>query len=224
MYNQAVPDASLVACPECDLLQRLPEIEPGMSARCPRCDVELRRQKDHLQHRLLPLALAAAFLYVLANNSPMLGLAAVGREATTTVFGGAQQLWRDGQQLVAGLVFLTAVIAPGLQIGFALLFAFVIHRESLPPWMRVVLRIHPTAGVWSMIEVMMLGVLVALVKIAELATVVPGVAMYALGVLVFLLAGINASFDPDKLWDRVQWAETAEQRRSAVSRTAEASP
>jgi paraquat-inducible protein A len=60
---------------------------------------------------------------------------------------------------------------------------------------------------WSMTEVMMLGVLVALVKIAELATVIPGVAMFALGALVFLLAAIQASFEPHEIWSRVEWAD-----------------
>jgi paraquat-inducible protein A len=60
-----------------------------------------------------------------------------------------------------------------------------------------------------MIEVMLLGVLVALIKIAELATVMPGLALYALGALVFLLAAVQASFDPREVWARVEWAEAA---------------
>ena len=121
MYNQPLPDAALVACPDCDLLQRLPDLVPGASARCPRCDRELwRRREDSLQ-RTLALALAAAALYVVANTVPMLGLTAVGHQASTTVLGGAEQLWRDGRETVAGLVLFTAVVAPALQIGFMLL-------------------------------------------------------------------------------------------------------
>ena len=62
--------------------------------------------------------------------------------------------------------------------------------------MAALLRHHPATRIWSMIEVMLLGVLVALIKIADYATVVPGLALYALGALVFLLAGMQASFDP----------------------------
>lgn len=212
MYNQSVSDPQLLACPECDLVQRLPELPPGAAARCPRCDCDLKRRRDHRHHWLLPLTIAAALLYVIANTSPMLGIAAVGREATTTVFGGAGQLWRDGREIVAGLVLFTAVVAPGVQIAFALVFALVIDRETVPGWVRTLLRHYPTAGTWSMIEVMMLGVLVALIKIAELATVIPGSAMFALGALIFLLAAMQASFDPRELWDRVEWAEAAERR------------
>ncbi len=224
MYNEPLTDPSLLACPDCDLVQRLPDLEPGASARCPRCDFELWRRRDHLRQRTLPLTLAAALLYLIANTSPMLGLSAVGREASTTVLGGAEQLWRDGQEIVAGLVLFTAVIAPALQIGFMLLIVLGARRARAPRWVGTLLRHHPTARTWSMIEVMMLGVLVALIKIAELATVIPGTAMFALGGLVFLLAAIQASFDPREIWDRVEWAEAAARRGGAPARMAGVTP
>lgn len=208
-YNEPIGDASLVACPDCDLLQRLPDLESGASARCPRCDHELWRCRDDVQTRTLPLVLTAAVLYAIANTAPMLGLTAVGRAASTTVLGGAQHLWLNGQEIVAVLVLFTAVVAPGLQIGFMLAITLGARPARPRSWVGVLLRHHPTTRIWSMIEVMMLGVLVALIKIAELATVIPGLAMFALGALVFLLAAIQASFDPREVWLRVQWAETA---------------
>ena len=93
-------------------------------------------------------------------------------------------------------------------------------RERPPRWVGTLLRHHPTTRTWSMIEVMMLGVLVALVKIADYATVIPGVALFVLWVLVFLLAGMQASFDSREVWDRIQWAE-AGARRGTRSRRAD---
>ena len=75
-----------------------------------------------------------------------------------------------------------------------------------------------------MIEVMLLGVLVALIKIAELATVIPGVALFALGALVFVLAAMQACFDPREVWDRVEWADAGARRAAAGDRMAEATP
>jgi paraquat-inducible protein A len=91
-YNEPVGDASLIVCPHCDLLQRLPELAPGASARCPRCDKELWRRREDSLNRTLALALAAAVLYVIANSVPMLGLTIVGRAASTTVLGGVETL------------------------------------------------------------------------------------------------------------------------------------
>jgi paraquat-inducible protein A len=207
MHNQPLTDASIVACPHCDLLQRLPEIAPGASARCPRCDKELWRRREDSLNRTLALSLAALVLYVIANTVPMLGLNAVGHSASTTVVGGAQQLWHDGQEIVAVLVLFAAVISPALQIGLMLAIAIAARRNQPPAWVGTLLRHLPFARNWSMIEVMLIGVLVALTKIADYATVIPGVALFALGVLVFLLAAMQSNFDPRGVWNRVEWAD-----------------
>ena len=207
LYNQPIDDPSLVACRHCDLLQRLPELAPGASARCPRCDRELWRRREDSLNRTLALTLGAALLYVVANSVPMLGLTIVGRAASTTVIGGANHLWQNGQQMVAVLVLLTAVIAPALQIAFMLGIVLGAHRQRPPRWVGTLLRHHPATRTWSMIEVMMLGVLVALVKIADYATVIPGVALFVLWVLVFLLAAMQSNFDPREVWERIRWVE-----------------
>ena len=221
VYNQPLADTSLVGCPHCDLLQRLPELAPGGSARCPRCNEELWRRREDALNRTLALTIAATVLFLVANSVPMLGLTIVGRAASTTVIGGAAHLWQDGQRIVAGLVLLTAVIAPALQIGFMFAIALGAHRERPRRWVGVLLRHHPTTRLWSMIEVMMLGVLVALIKIADYATVIPGMALFVLGVLIFLLAGIQANFDPKEVWDRIEWADTGSRRERAENRLAE---
>jgi paraquat-inducible protein A len=128
------------------------------------------------------------------------------------VIGGAEQLWDDGQEIVAGLALFTAVVAPALQIGFMLAVVLGARRERVPQWVGTVMRHHPTAVTWSMIEVMMLGVLVALIKIADYAKVIPGLALFVLGALVFLLAAMQAAFDPREVWDRIEWVETGARR------------
>jgi paraquat-inducible protein A len=223
VHNQPLSDASIIGCPHCDLLQRLPALEPGASARCPRCDKELWRRREDSLNRTLALTLAAAVLYIVANTDAMLGIAVVGREAATTVIGGAEHLWNNGQQFVAVIVLVTAVVAPGLQIAFMLAVSLASRRRRPPRWVGSLLRHQPTIRTWSMIEVMLLGVLVALVKIADYATVIPGVALFVLGVLVFLLAGMQASFDRRDVWDRVAWADEAP-RPEASDRVVEATP
>ncbi len=221
MYNEPIADPFLVACPHCDLLQRLPDLAPSASARCPRCDRELWRRREDSLDRTLALTIAAGMLLVVANAVPMLGLTAVGRQSFTTVFGGAVQLWNDGRELVAGLVLFTAVIAPALQVGFMLAIVLGARRGRSPRWVGTLLRLHPTTSTWSMIEVMMLGVLVALIKIADYAKVIPGLALFVLGALIFLLAAIQAIFDPREVWSRVEWAAGA-RRAAAGERMAEA--
>jgi paraquat-inducible protein A len=213
-YNRPLQDASLIACPHCDTLQRMPDLSPGESARCPRCDEELRRHHADSLQRTLALTVAAAILYVIANAVPMLGLRVVGREAFTTVIGGAEHLWNAGWQSVGILVLFAAVVAPGLQIGLMLAIVVGAHRARPPKWVGTLLRYYKKITAWSMIEVMILGVLVALIKIADYAKVVPGISLYVLGALIFIIAAIESSFDPQDVWDRVQWAD-APSRRAA---------
>jgi paraquat-inducible protein A len=123
------------------------------------------------------------------------------------VRGGAIPDWLNVGALGAGLVMLTAVVAPALQFGFLLAIVLGARRQHPPHWAGRLLRHQATATTWSMIEVMLLGVLVALVKIADYATVIPGLALFVLGALVFLLAAIQASFDPRDVWNRIEWAE-----------------
>src|SRR5579864_9353252 len=157
MYNQPLADASLIACLHCDLVQRLPELEAGASARCPRCDKELWRRREDSMNRTLALTLAAAVLYVIANSVPMLDLTIVGRAASTTVLGGVETLWQDGQEIVAVLVLFTVILAPALQISLMLAIVLGARRATAPRWVATLLRHYPTTGTWSMIEVMMLG-------------------------------------------------------------------
>lgn len=206
-FNIPAADPSLIACPHCDLLQRLPAVPPGGSARCPRCDRELWRGRVDALTRSLALSLAAACLFLVANAVPMLGLRAVGRGASTTVIGGAIHLWTHDERLVAALVLCTAVLAPGLQIALMLAVGLGARAARPAAWVGALLRHQPAARTWSMIEVMLLGVLVALVKIADYASVIPGTALFVLAALVFVLAAMQASFDARDVWARVAWAD-----------------
>ena len=220
MYHQAVPDDSLIACQHCDLLQRLVDLGPASMARCVRCGKELGRGHRDSLDRTLALTIAGSILFVVANSVPMLGLTAVGREASTTVLGGAQQLYRDGEPIVAVLVLLTAIVAPALQIGSMLAIAIGARLEHPPRWVGTLMRHLPATYTWSTIEVMILGVLVALIKIADYATVTPGLALYSLGALVFVLAAMQTTFDPRAVWARVPWADP-NSRRVAIGAAGE---
>lgn len=196
-----------MACQECDLLQRVPPIPAGGKARCPRCGFTLATRPSNPVELPLALTVTAAIAFVVANAAPMMGLSAVGRRASTTIIGGSYEMWLQGEPITAAIVAFCAVIAPACYILFMLTVLLAARRPLVPHWGGEVLRWGLHMQPWSMFEVMLLGILVALIKIAELATVDPGVGMYALGALVALFPAIMVSFDPDQVWKRVEWAE-----------------
>ena len=200
----------IVACPDCDVLQQLPQLPPGAKARCLRCGHVLATQPTDSLDRTLALTLTAAIVFVVANTSPLMGLSAVGREASTSIIGGAYEMWFQGQQVTAVIVAFCAVIAPGSYILFMLTVLLAVRRPPAPHWIGEILRWAHSIQPWSMSEVMLLGILVALIKIAELATVEPGIGLYAVGGLIVLFAAIMVTFQPREIWTRVEWANGAE--------------
>ena len=196
-----------VACPDCDLLQRVPELPPGGAARCPRCGHPVATARADSLDRPLAFALAAAIVFIVANTAPLMGLSAVGRHASTTIAGGVYEMWRQGEPIAAAVVAFCAIIAPGSYILFVLTVLLPLRRPPAPRWVGELLSWAHSMRPWSMSEVMILGILVALIKIAELATVEPGIGMYAVGALVVLLAAVAMTFDPREAWARVEWAD-----------------
>ena len=199
--------ATLIACPDCDLLQQMPALIPGESAQCARCGNLLRAARPDSLNRTLALTVAAAVALLIANAVPMLGLSAAGREANTTVLGGVRVMWEQGQFAVSVIMLFAAVVAPALDLALMLTILLAVRRPPAPHWVGTLLRYSRTIRPWRMVEVMMLGILVSLIKIAELATVITGIAMWAVAALIVLLAAMSSSFDAEEVWLRVEWAE-----------------
>lgn len=208
-------DHDIVACPDCDLLQRIPMLPPGGKARCPRCGHTLAAHKPNSLDRTLAFAVAAAIMIVVANMTPLMGISAVGRHVSTTIFGSVQEMWVQGQEVTALLVAFCAIVAPAAYIGLMLVILLAVRHRPAPPWTAALMRMLALSQPWGMAEVMMLGMLVALIKIADLAQLVIGVGMFSVGALIVLLTAMTVSFDPHEVWNRVQWA-SEESRQMAV--------
>ncbi len=197
----------VIACADCDLLQQVPPLRPGARARCLRCGHLLAKRSSAPKDLPLALTFAAAVMFVVANSVPLMDLSVVGRTSSTTIAGGAYQMWVEGEPITGALVAFCAVIAPGGYIAFMLSVLLAARRTPVPHWAAELLRWAIHFEIWSMLEVMMLGILVALIKIAELATVTPGIGMYAVGALLVLFPAITVTFDPHQIWDRVVWLD-----------------
>jgi paraquat-inducible protein A len=213
-----------VACPDCDLLQRIPPLPPGGRANCLRCRCVLARRPLAPQEVPLALAVAALIAVLVANTTPLMGLSAVGRSASTTILGGAYAMWQHGEAITAALVGFCAVAAPGSYLVLMIALLTAARRSPVPRWAGEMLRWARHLQVWSMTEVMMLGILVALFKIAELATVEPGTGMYAVGVVMLLLPAIAVTFDPREIWQRIEWVEPGANLAHASGDAAGAAP
>lgn len=211
--------ARLIACHECDLLQRETALPRDGVLRCYRCHAELYRAHADSIDRALAFTLASGVLFVISNLYPIVGLAVNGDLVETTLLGAVRILYNDGMWPLAGLVFATTFLMPLLQMATMtyLLVPLWFHRR--PYRADIVFHMMHLARPWGMTEVLILGMLVALVKLAHIASVVPGVALWSFGALMLLLAAANTAFDARALWQRMgeRHGSTADLHEAAAS-------
>ena len=188
------------ACHECDALQRKVPLQSGGMARCWRCGAVLYRRRRYGLDATLALTLAAAVLFVLANALPLVSLELQGQENAISLWGAVGTLWDQEVELLALLVFATTMALPALDLGAMLWLLVPLVLQRRPPAGMRVLRALQVIRPWGMVEVFMLGVLVALVKLAHIATVEPGLALWSFGSLIVVFAAAAASFDTDLTW------------------------
>ena len=194
---------SLVACPDCDLLNRL-DGPAAATLLCARCGAVLRRHRPDSIDRTLALVVAALLLFALANSFPFLAMQTGGLVQETTLLSGVHELWRQDLRLLAALVFCTCVLVPAAQlIGLgAILLPLRLGRRP-PPGAARILRLVQAAAPWGMMEVFMLGILVALVKLGHMATIVPGVSVFSFAALIVVMAAALSTLDPALVWARL---------------------
>ena len=210
-------DPSLIACHECDLLQREIILPPGGVACCRRCGGVLYRNKPDSLDRTLALTLGAAVLFILANMFPVVGLDAQGTRISTTLFGTVRTLHDQNMTSVALLVFTTTILMPALDIGAMLYMLLPLRLGRVPHGLPAMFRLVHAVRPWGMVEVFMLGTLVSLAKLSHIAAVLPGVALWSFGILMFLLAASAASFEPRDFWAQAAAVGLQRQSVDAVS-------
>ncbi len=209
-----MPVTPYIACPECDLLQRETPLPPRRTASCRRCGVALYRSTNNGLDRSLAFSLAAVVLLVIANTLPIAGLEVRGQHTETTLWGAVRALYDQDRVVVAGLVFATTLFAPAIELCTMLYMLLPLRLGRVPRHLSLAFRIAPLAREWGLVDVFMLGVVVSLIKLGNLAIVVPGIALWSFGALILLLTAIGASFDAREFWLR------ADANRAAVERSA----
>jgi paraquat-inducible protein A len=193
----------VVACHDCDLLNQLPD-EAAATLLCPRCGAVLYRHRPHSIDRALALALGALVLFVVALSFPFLAMKSGGFAQESRLLTGIRELW--GQELygLATLVLLTCVLIPLGQIAALLYLLMPLKLElPVPPHAIRVLRLVKHVAPWGMLEIFMLGILVALVKLGKMATIVPGISVFAFALLVLVMAAAISALDLPLLWERL---------------------
>ncbi len=204
---------SLAACPCCGLVSQVvvrlgaDGVAPGtpLAANCGRCGARLPQvhgaasRADEVSKRVAAVAIAALVLFPPAVTLPIMTIQEMGHSTDASIWSGSLGLLRAGDWFVGGTVFLCSIVFPLLKI--AGLLAITLGRRSLQrrarrwSW-----RIVDLSGRWGMLDVLLVAVVVAWVKVGDLVEITPGPAAYAFTAVVLLSLISTALFDPHALW------------------------
>jgi paraquat-inducible protein A len=194
---------SVVSCETCGQVQRLEPLPQGSAAECVRCGSFLAaRTSTRGLEVTAALSLAALILYVPANVYPIMKMYLYGGYSESTVWDGVVMLARTDQWFVALIVFLASMVIPLVKL--AALFALVVttrvawggHRRGRARLYKLIDAIGP----WAMLDVFLLAILVALVKLSSWAKILPGPGLLAFTAMVVLTMFASAAFNPKLLW------------------------
>ena len=195
--------ADLQVCAECDALYPRTALASDAVARCRRCGATLGRGRWLTADGQLALSVAAALVYAIATLSPIVTLELRGVHAVATMLEATRLTWDAGEHLVAVLAAATVIVFPLLVILLRLwLLAPLVAGQRMSA---LVPALHALRWMtrWSLVEVFMLAVLIAVVRSAGVTNVVPGAGIFAYGTLAVLLAAVQAT-GLEALWQQVR--------------------
>ena len=178
-------------------------LSPSTSEHCRRCRSHLHNRIPDSLQRTVALLVAAVMLYVPANLFPIMTTDQFGRSVESTIIGGVVLLWNMGSYPIALVILIASVLVPiGKILTVAALCWTIGRRQPVSPRQRMTLyRITEFIGKWSMVDVFVVAILVALIQITGIIVIRPGSAALAFAGVVILTMLAAESFDPRLIWD-----------------------
>jgi len=180
-------------------------LAPAELHHCPRCGSGLHLRKEHSLQRTLALLITATILYIPANLYPIMHTDQLGKTEPSTILGGVVLLIHLGSVPIAAVIFIASVMVPlgKLMALYYLVFTVHIGRKVGQRQHSVMYRITELIGKWSMIDVFVVAILVALVHLGGLLVIRPGIAAVSFAGVVIVTIIAAESFDPRLMWDEL---------------------
>lgn len=194
----------LLGCHVCGLVSRA--AHGGHEQRCPRCAAQLHFRKPASVSRAWALLIAAMILYVPANVLPMMKTSSLFGSQSDTIMSGVVYFWTSGSWYLALIIFFASIAVPLLKMLALVLLLVSVQRRSR--WQQEqrsrLYRLVEFVGRWSMLDIYVVAVIVALVQLKALATIEPGPGAVAFGGVVVLTMFAAMAFDPRLIWDSLE--------------------
>jgi paraquat-inducible protein A len=196
--------AGLVSCHDCRMLSRP---RPGVKKQaCPRCSATLHGRKPNSISRTWALVIAAAIFYIPANVLPVTHTTYLGSAQSDTILSGIIYFMTSGSWHIALIIFVASIVVPALKILVLSYLLISIHRRSIrhPQERTRLYRMLIAVGRWSMVDVFVITVSVALLRLGLIASIDAGVGIVFFACVVVLTMFASETFDPRLIWDAME--------------------
>jgi paraquat-inducible protein A len=201
--DQSAAEHDMMSCGVCGLLCRAPSAATPEKSHCPRCHAKLSKRKPHSIGRTWAYLVASYALYIPANILPIMEAHSMREIQIDTIMSGVIYLWEAGTWHLAIIVFTASIVVPTFKLLGLSWLAWTVQRGETR-WRAQRLRLYrfiDMIGRWSMLDIYVVALLVALVQLKLFASVHAGPAIIAFGAVVILTLLAASSFDPRLIWD-----------------------
>ena len=206
MNGKEVPrglELGLAGCHVCE------KVSPVAEVRCSRCGTHLHLRKPDSITRTMALLIAAAVMYVPANMLPILTSRELGISTESTIIAGMVEFWSTGAYPIAIVIFTASILIPLLKI-VALLWLCAAAKGLVPHSAKLLGKVYwvtELLGRWSMVDIFVVSILVAMVQLGNYMVITPEPGALAFAGVVMLTMFAAMSFDPKLLWDQLEREE-----------------
>jgi len=197
-------DAGILVCNECHELNR--QQPDSTSQTCTRCGAIVHARRPNSIARTWALLIAASILYIPANMLPIMTVSTLGQGSPDTIMSGVITLLKHGMVPIAAMVFIASILVPTFKlVGIGLLLYSVQRRQPLSARQRILMyRFIEFIGRWSMLDIFVIAILVAVVNFGRIASVEANLGAVAFATVVILTMLAALTFDPRLIWDNTE--------------------
>ncbi|UVM51420.1 MULTISPECIES: paraquat-inducible protein A [unclassified Pseudomonas] len=197
-------DAGILICGECHELNKQ-EADTDEQV-CTRCGALVHARRPNSLMRTWALLVTAAIIYIPANVLPIMTVSSLGQGDPSTIMSGVIQLVQHGMIPIAAVVFIASILVPTFKlVGIGLLLFSVQRRQPLSARQRIwMYRFIEFIGRWSMLDIFVIAILVAVVNFGRLASVEANLGAIAFASVVILTMLAAVTFDPRLIWDNTE--------------------
>lgn len=203
-YTTINTTTSHLACPDCDLIQTIPLLSDNQVANCIRCNATLFKQQKNSINRSLAFALTGLILFIISNLFPLLSLKAIGLTQDSSLLSTAFTLLKADYLVLSFIILLTTFIFPATTLIGTIYILIQIKTNRINAYTAPLFRFLRSTDAWGMLEIFLLAILVAMVKLGDVADVIYGVSLYSFCLLILSLSLLSYSLNPHDVWNKLR--------------------